>query len=101
MKRRSFLALAVVPPAILVGMGPALAQIDALTLKPIVKAVREGDEEKVRSALLKGESPNQIDTSGQPLLMVAVIAGQIACRRDPAQRRRLRRRRWTGRATPR
>ena len=59
-------------------MAPALAQIEGLTLKPIVKAVREGDEEKVRSALLKGESPNQIDTSGQPLLMVAVVAGHIA-----------------------
>ena len=78
MIRRTFLALTVIPPAILVGMGPALAQIDTLTLKPIVKAVREGDEEKVRSALLKGESPNQIDTNGQPLLMVAVVAGQIA-----------------------
>ena len=77
MKRRYFLALTVVPPAIGAGMGPALAQIDGLTLKPIVKAVREGDEEKVRSALLKGESPNQTDTSGQPLLMVAVVAGQI------------------------
>ena len=48
------------------------------TLKPIVKAVREGDEEKVRQALLKGENPNQSDCSGQPLLMVAVMAGQIA-----------------------
>jgi len=36
------------------------------TLKPIVKAVREGDDEKVRQALLKGENPNQNDTSGQP-----------------------------------
>ena len=35
-----------------------------MTQKPIVKAVREGDEEKVRQALLKGENPNQIDSSG-------------------------------------
>ena len=40
--------------------------------------MREGDEEKVRQALLKGENANQIDTSGQPLLMIAVLAGQIA-----------------------
>ena len=57
---------------------PALAQYDTLTVKPIVKAAREGDEEKVRQALLKGENPNQIDTaSGQPLLVTAVMAGQI------------------------
>jgi hypothetical protein len=72
MIRRTLLALTIALPA-----GPALAQFDTLTLKPIVKAVREGDEDKVRGALLKGESPNQIDTSGQPLLMVAVVAGQI------------------------
>src|SRR3989337_2314244 len=77
MKRRYFLALTVIAPAILVGMGPARAQIEGFTLKPIVKAVREGDEEKVRSALLKGESPNQTDNNGQPLLMVAVVGGQI------------------------
>src|SRR5258706_394544 len=57
--------------------GLASAQ-DLFVLNPIVKAVREGDEEKVRQALLKGENPNQIDTSGQPLLMVAVLAGQTA-----------------------
>jgi len=45
---------------------PALAQYDTLTVKPIVKAAREG------------ENPNQIDTaSGQPLLVTAVMAGQI------------------------
>ena len=37
------------------------AQFDTMTQKPIVKAVREGDEEKVRQSLLKGENPNQID----------------------------------------
>ena len=64
--------------AMAVAAAPALAQFDTLTLKPIVKAVREGDEEKVRQALLKGENPNQIDTaSGQSLLMMAVMAGQI------------------------
>ena len=73
MIRRSVLALA------LTGMaGPALAQFDTMTQKPIVKAVREGDEEKVRQALLKGENPNQIDSSGRPLLMIAVLDGQVA-----------------------
>jgi ankyrin repeat protein len=71
MIRRAFLALVVAAPA-----GMARAQ-DMFTLKPIVKAVREGDDEKVRQALLKGENPNQNDTSGQPLLMVAVMASQI------------------------
>ena len=40
---------------------PAWAQFDTMTQKPIVAAVRSGDEEKVRQALLKGENPNQID----------------------------------------
>ncbi len=57
---------------------PALAQFDALTLTPIVKAVREGDEQKVRQELLKGGNPNQIDTNRQPLLMVAVVNSQFA-----------------------
>ena len=57
--------------------GMAQAQ-DMFAAKPIVNAVREGDEEKVRQALLKGENPNQNDTSGRPLLMVAVMGGQIA-----------------------
>ena len=48
MIRRAFLALVVAAPA-----GMARAQ-DMFTLKPIVKAVREGDDEKVRQALLKG-----------------------------------------------
>ncbi len=55
MIRRAFLALALAAPA-----STASAQ-DMFTLKPIVKAVREGDEEKVRQALLKGENPNQSD----------------------------------------
>lgn len=73
MIRRMFLLSALMAPA-----GTAYAQFDALTLKPIVKAVREGDDEKVRQAILKGESPNQMDTSFQPLLMVAVMNGQLA-----------------------
>ena len=72
MIRRAFLALVLATSA-----GMVRAQ-DMFELKPIVKAVREGDEEKVRQALLKGENPNQNDTSGQPLLMVAAIGGQIA-----------------------
>ena len=70
MIRRAFLALLVLPAT-------AAAQ-DLFTLKPITKAAREGDEEKVRQLLLKGENPNQADSSGQPLLMVAVVAGNIA-----------------------
>lgn len=73
MIRRAFLAF-----SLLAAAGPAAAQFDSLTLKPIVKAVREGDDEKVRQALLKGENPNQNDTNGQPLLMVAVLGGQLA-----------------------
>ena len=73
MIRRTILALPLLLPA-----ETALAQFDSLTLKPIVKAVREGDDEKVRQSLLKGDNPNQTDTNGQPLLMVAVMAGQIA-----------------------
>ena len=57
--------------------GPAFAQADLLSLKPIVKAVREGDDEKVRQALLKRENPNQTDNS-VPLLIVAVVNGHIA-----------------------
>jgi ankyrin repeat protein len=73
MIRRSVLALAFSGVA-----APALAQFDTLTQKPIVKAVRDGDEEKVRQSLLKGENPNQIDASGRPLLMIAVMDGQVA-----------------------
>ena len=73
MIRRSVLALAFAAVA-----APALAQFDTMTQKPIVKAVREGDEEKVRQALLKGENPNQVDSSGRPLLMIAVMDGQVA-----------------------
>jgi len=73
MMRRGFLALALAVVA-----APALAQFDTMTQKPIVAAVRAGDEEKVRQALLKGENPNQIDSSGRPLLMIAAMDGQIA-----------------------
>ena len=70
MIRRSFLALTLAVVA-----APAWAQFDTMTQKPIVAAVRSGDEEKVRQALLKGENPNQIDASGRPLLMIAVMDG--------------------------
>ena len=73
MIRRAFLTLALVAPA-----SDVLAQTDLFTIKPIVKAVREGDDEKVRQSLLKNENPNQVDTSGQPLLIVAITAGHIA-----------------------
>ena len=72
-----------------------------MTQKPIVKAVREGDEEKVRQALLKGENPNQIDASGRPLLMIAVMDGADRRGRDAAEGRRAAPTRPTGTATPR
>lgn len=75
MIRRSFLSLSMVIPA-----GSAFAQAsssDLLGQKQIVRAVLEGDEEKVRQALLKQESPNQTANNGQPLLIVAVRAGHL------------------------
>src|SRR5436305_1689396 len=44
----------------------------------VVNRVPAGDEEKVRQSLLKGENPNQNDSSGRPLLMIAVMDGQVA-----------------------
>ena len=73
MIRRSVLGLALGAAAV-----PAWAQFDTLTLKPIVAAVRAGDAEKVRQALLKGENANQIDSSGRPLLMIATMDGSVA-----------------------
>ena len=74
MIRRAFLALSMIVPA-----GAVLAQSgsDLFGQKQIVQAVVEGDEEKVRQALLKQESPNQTANNGQPLLVVAVRAGHI------------------------
>ena len=75
MIRRTFLSLSTILPA-----GAAFAQStssDLLGQKLIVKAVMEGDEEKVRQALLKHESPNQTANNGQPLLTVAVRAGHV------------------------
>lgn len=72
MIRRTFLAVSMAVISF-----PALAQSDLLGAKPIVKAVREGDDEKVRQALLKNENPNQTD-NGQPLLTVAVLNGHVA-----------------------
>src|ERR1700757_1862150 len=72
MIRRSFLALALAVVA-----APAWAQFDTMTQKPIVAAVRAGGEEKGRQSLLKGENPNQSDASGRPLLMIAVMDGDI------------------------
>lgn len=60
----------------LVAPGVAHAQFDMGT-KPIAKAVREGDEEKVRQFLLKGENPNQA-SGGAPLLVTAATAGHLA-----------------------
>jgi hypothetical protein len=69
MIRRALLALLVAAPA-----GMARAQ-DMFTLKPIVKAVREGDDEKVRQALLRGQSqPERFQRTA--LLMIAVMDGR-------------------------
>lgn len=73
MIRRSVLASLVVLPL----AGSAYAQTDIFAQKPIVTAVLQGDEEKVRQALLRNESPNQTANNGQPLLIVAVSAGHI------------------------
>jgi len=76
MIRRTFLSLSMILPA-----GAALAQAsnsDLFGQKQIVRAVMEGDEEKVRLALLKQESPNQTANNGQPLLTVATRAGHVA-----------------------
>ncbi len=70
MIRRSFLAVCLSGAG-----GAALAQGD-LFAKPIAIAVRDGDEDKVRQMLLKGENANQ-DAGGQPLLMLAVQNGQV------------------------
>ena len=57
--------------------GAATAQTDIFAMKPIAKAVLEGDEEKVRQALLRNENPNQTANNGTPLLIVAVQSGSI------------------------
>ncbi len=57
--------------------GAALTQTDIFAMKPIAKAVLEGDEEKVRQALLRNENPNQTANNGTPLLIVAVQSGSI------------------------
>ena len=75
MIRRTFLSLSMILPA-----GAAVAQAsnsDLFGQKQIVRAVIEGDEEKVRQALLKQESPNQTANNGQPLLVVATRAGHV------------------------
>jgi ankyrin repeat protein len=70
MIRRALLALLVAAPA-----GMAWAQ-DMFTLKPIVKAVREGDDEKVRQALLaKKADPNTPDFTGRTAVAYARQSG--------------------------
>lgn len=58
-------------------IGSASAQTDIFAMKPIAKAVLEGDEEKVRQSLLRNENPNQTANNGTPLLIVAVQSGHI------------------------
>ena len=73
MLRRTLVALLAASPA-----GAAFAQgSDIFGQKPIVKAVLEGDDEKVRQALLKHENPNQTANNGTPLLIIAVQSGHI------------------------
>jgi ankyrin repeat protein len=76
MIRRTFLSLSMILPA-----GAAFAQAggtDMFGQKPIVRAVIEGDEEKVRQGLLKNENPNQTGNNGTPLIIIAVQSGNIA-----------------------
>jgi len=73
MIRRRFLALALAAVAT-----PAWAQFDTLTQKPIVAAVRAGDEEKVRQALLKGGAlPDATDRDGYSSLIRAAEHGDV------------------------
>ena len=75
MLRRTLVSMAVATPA-----GVAFAQTGGSELfgeKQIVKAVLEGDDEKVRAALLRRENPNQTANNGTPLLIVAVQAGHL------------------------
>lgn len=75
MLRRALVALFAAAPA-----STALAQTGGTELfgeKQIVKAVLEGDDEKVRAALLRRENPNQTANNGMPLLIVAVQAGHL------------------------
>lgn len=71
MIRRDVIASLLMMPA------ASVSAQDFLTVKPIVQAVRNGDEDKVRQALLRNESANQLDSNGQPLLVVAVMAGHV------------------------
>ena len=54
---------------------PARAQITIDFKKPILTAIEAGDAERVKQILLKGESPNTVDTRGWPILITAVAAG--------------------------
>ncbi len=76
MIRRTFLCAFTASLAVL-SAGATSAQTDIFALKPIAKAVLEGDEEKVRQALLRNENPNQTANNGTPLLIVAVQSGYI------------------------
>jgi len=76
MRRRELLASAVVVAG-LAAAAPAMAQIDHMSLKPIVKAVREGNDDKVRQALMRGDNPNQTD-QGKPLVVAATLGGSSA-----------------------
>ncbi|MBL0899599.1 MAG: ankyrin repeat domain-containing protein, partial [Reyranella sp.] len=76
MLRRTLIAVMTGGP-----VGAAFAQVGGTELfgeKQIVRAVQEGDDEKVRAALLRRESPNQTANNGVPLLIVAVQAGHVA-----------------------
>jgi hypothetical protein len=54
---------------------PAWAQLTIDFKKPILTAIEAGDAERVKQILLKGESPNTVDTRGWPILITAVSAG--------------------------
>ncbi|MBL8675796.1 MAG: ankyrin repeat domain-containing protein, partial [Rhodospirillales bacterium] len=68
---------AVLAAVLALAAAPAAAQIEILLSKPILGAVERGETDAVRQALLKGESPNQIDARRQPLLILAVSKGHV------------------------
>jgi uncharacterized protein len=56
---------------------PAVAQTSIYTEEPLPTAVKNNDTPAVIRALLKGESPNQRDSLGIPVLAVAAQLGDV------------------------
>src|SRR6185312_12084617 len=77
--RKTFLTLAVLGGVGMLGPGavPATAQLQIEFNKPIVTAVESGDADKVKLLLLRGDSPNQPDKRGWPILITATSLGYV------------------------